>query len=64
MISAAFFLLCLRTSLISSQHKKLYFVFSVNYQYSTKDRAKNANVALAIIVLMSTGVAMRFMWIW
>ena len=42
-----------------------FFVFSMNkYQYSASDRPKNYKVALAIILLMSTGVGARLIWIW
>ena len=40
-------------------------LFSMNnHQYSASDRPKNYKVALAIIFLMSTGVAARLIWIW
>ena len=43
----------------------IFFLFSMNkYQYLASDRPKNYKVALAIILLMSTGVGARLIWIW
>ena len=44
--------------------KTFCFVFSINYQYSARNREKNSKVALGIVLVMSAGVAMRLMWIW
>ncbi|XP_028392912.1 dnaJ homolog subfamily C member 4-like isoform X1 [Dendronephthya gigantea] len=38
--------------------------FSNNAKYSASERPKNYKVALGIIILMTTGVAVRLMWIW
>ena len=38
--------------------------FSNNAKYTASERPKNYKVALGIIMLMTTGVAVRLMWIW